>query len=291
MGAVIAIAACCLLLIFPKMDIESPGRGIMARRAGTVTEVTEQRVRIGEQDYALKTRSDDVTGTFSESQTLLLPAITTWQEPVVEVGDAVAKRQLVAQGVTHIYFQANVWVFTGLVFIIGIAMGIGKAAVYKYIPEFYPDDVGVVGGIVGVLGGLGGFICPIVFGYMLDGFGLWTTTWMFLLVVSLACLVWLTVVVRRIMNGAAPEVARDIEERPAMARVTLRVLCPVHDVEARVQIVGTSGTPKDMLGGCSLHPDQAAGVPCEGRCIIPDDPPAVAETEEHYRSSEIDSNA
>ena len=114
---------------------------------------------------------------------------------------------------------------------------------------------------------------------------------MLLLVVSLACLVWLTAVVRRIMNAAAPEVARDIEERPAMARVTLRVLCPVHDVEARVQIVGTSGTPKDMLGGCSLHPDQAAGVPCEGRCIIPDDPPAVAETEEHYRSSEIDSNA
>ena len=149
-SVLVTTAACCLLLIFPKMDIESPGRGIMARRAGTVTEVTEQQVRIDEQAYPLKTRSDDVTGTFSESQTLLLPAITTWQEPVVEVGDAVAKRQLVAQGVTHIYFQANVWVFTGLVFIIGIAMGIGKAAVYKYIPEFYPDDVGVVGGIVAI---------------------------------------------------------------------------------------------------------------------------------------------
>jgi NNP family nitrate/nitrite transporter-like MFS transporter len=279
-SVLITTAACCLLLIFPKMDIESPGRGIMARRAGTVTAVSEQQIRIDEQAYALKARSGEVTGTYSESQTLLLPAITTWQEPVVEVGDAVGKRQLVAQGVTHIYFQANVWVFTALVFIIGIAMGIGKAAVYKYIPDFYPDDVGVVGGIVGVLGGLGGFVCPIVFGYMLDGFGLWTTTWMFLLIVSLACIVWLTVVVRRIMHTAAPELVRDIEERPAVAPVTLRVLCPVHDVEARVQIVATSGTPKDMLGGCSLHPEQAEGVPCEGRCIIPDDPPAVAGTKE-----------
>ncbi len=115
----------------------------------------------------------------------------------MEAGASVTKRQVIARGVTHIYFQANVWIFTALVFIIGIAMGIGKAAVYKYIPEYFPNDVGVVGGIVGVLGGLGGFVCPIVFGFMLDGFGLWTTTWMFLFAVTLACLAWLSVTVRQ----------------------------------------------------------------------------------------------
>ena len=58
-------------------------------------------------------------------------------------------------------------------------MGIGKAAVYKHIPDYFPDDVGVVGGIVGVLGGLGGFVCPVIFGYLLDATGLWTSCWMF----------------------------------------------------------------------------------------------------------------
>ncbi len=272
-----ATAVCCFLLIFPKMDIESPGRGVMAQRAGTVTAVSEAGVQIDERSYTLKSRSSDLTESYSESQALVLPVITTWHEPVVEVGDAVSKRQLVARGVTHIYFQANVWIFTGLVFIIGIAMGIGKAAVYKYIPDFFPNDVGVVGGLVGVLGGLGGFVCPIVFGVMLDGFGLWTTTWMFLLAVSLACLVWLTLVVRKIMNSAAPELARDFEDVGPAVPVTLRVLCPVHHVEARVRIVGATASAGATLGGCSLHPDQAEGVPCEGRCIIPDDLPAVAD--------------
>lgn len=267
------IAVCCLLLIFPKMDIESPGRGVMARRAGTVTEVTEGAIRIDDQRYVLKPREGDVARTYNETETLVLPVITTWQEPTVEVGDNVAKRQLVARGVTHIYFQANVWIFTALVFAIGIAMGIGKAAVYKYIPDFFPDDVGVVGGLVGVLGGLGGFVCPIIFGVMLDGFGLWTTTWMFLLAVSFACLVWLTVVVRRLMNSAAPELAREIEDHGPPVPVTLRVLCPIHDVEARVRIVATVGTSEATLGGCSLHPDQSDGVPCEGQCIIRDETP------------------
>ena len=39
--------------------------------------------------------------------------------------------------------------------VLGAVMGIGKAAVYKHIPDYFPQDVGGVGGIVGVLGGLG----------------------------------------------------------------------------------------------------------------------------------------
>jgi NNP family nitrate/nitrite transporter-like MFS transporter len=205
-------SACCLLLIFPKMDIESPGRGVMSRRAGTVTDVSGERIRIDDQTYVLRTSSAELMAEYSESDALVLPVITTWQEPAVAVGDVVAKRQLIARGVTHIYFQANVWIFTALVFVIGIAMGIGKAAVYKYIPDYFPNDVGVVGGIVGVLGGLGGFVCPIVFGFMLDALGLWTTTWMFLLAVSLACLIWLSLVVRRLMDAAAPNLRVEIED-------------------------------------------------------------------------------
>jgi NNP family nitrate/nitrite transporter-like MFS transporter len=258
-------ALCCFLLFFPKMDIESPGRGVMARRAGTVTEVSDDSILIDDQRYVLRSRSSDAARSYAENEALLLPNITTWQEPLIEVGDQVVKRQLVARGVTHIYFQANVWVFTILVFLIGIAMGIGKAAVYKYIPEYFPNDVGVVGGIVGVLGGLGGFVCPIIFGFMLDSFGLWTTTWMFLFLVSITCIVWLTVVVRNIMRAHAPELTHEVEDRGSAVPVVLRVRCPVHEAEAQVMLLGTTGP---TIHRCSLHADHTDGVPCDADCIV-----------------------
>jgi NNP family nitrate/nitrite transporter-like MFS transporter len=90
--------------------------------------------------------------------------------------------------------------------------GIGKAAVYKHIPDYFPDQVGVVGGMVGVLGGLGGFVCPVAFGYLLRETGLWTTCWMFFFVVAAGCMLWMHLVVRRIMKKQAPEMLRHIEE-------------------------------------------------------------------------------
>jgi len=170
---------------------------VMARRAGTVTAVSPSAVRVDDLEYNLNVRGGDEEEAFNESQALLFPVVQTWQEPAVVVGETVTKRQVIGRGMTHIYFQANVWIFTALVFIIGIAMGIGKAAVYKYIPDYFPNDVGVVGGIVGVIGGLGGFVFPIIFGYLLDRMGLWTTTWMFLFGVTVACMAWLAVVVRQ----------------------------------------------------------------------------------------------
>jgi len=194
-GVLGVVALSSFLLFFPKMDIESTGSGIMARRGGVVTEVTGSTVRVGSDLYVLKPVPQTE---FDDASTALLPRISTWHEPSVALGDQVSKRQLLARGVTHIYFQANVWVFTALVFTIGIAMGIGKAAVYKYIPEYFPDDVGVVGGIVGVVGGLGGFISPLIFGQLLKSIGLWTTTWVFFFVITMVCLVWMSVVVKRI---------------------------------------------------------------------------------------------
>ena len=119
---------------------------------------------------------------------------------MVKVGDQVVKRQLLAKGVTQIYFQANVWVFTVLVIFIGLVWGIGKAAVYKHIPEYFPTEVGVVGGMVGVIGGLGGFFCPILFGYLLDGTGLWTSSWMLILLISALSLWWMNLVVSRLLR-------------------------------------------------------------------------------------------
>jgi NNP family nitrate/nitrite transporter-like MFS transporter len=160
-----------------------------------VTEVSPSAIQVGDRSYALLSRPEQAGD--GEQEFLPWPQSRTWHEVLVVEGEQVARRQLLARGVTHIYFQANVWIFTFLVFAIGIAMGIGKAAVYRYIPDYFPDDVGVVGGLVGVLGGLGGFVCPIIFGTLLDSLGLWTTTWIFLFIVTVACLVWLSLVVRK----------------------------------------------------------------------------------------------
>jgi len=157
----------------------------------------------------------------AEPNILVFPKNSFWQEPTVEVGEIVSKKQLLARGITHIFFQANVWIFTFFVFIIGIMMGIGKAAVYKFIPEYFPDDVGVVGGIVGVVGGLGGFISPVIFGYLLKVTGLWTTTWMFFFVLSVVCLIWLHIVARKMMKSRAPELLADLEEKIASKSINI----------------------------------------------------------------------
>lgn len=210
LGSSVAI---CFFLIVPQMEINSTGRGVMAQRAGTVTAVSESSITVNDQSYALTVRSHKLDNV--DEKVLVLPTKEVWQEPVVEVGDQVAKKELLARGITRIYFQANVWIFAVLVVLIGSIWGIGKAGVYKFIPDHFPEEVGVVGGMVGVLGGLGGFFCPIIFGYLLEGTGLWTSCWMFMLVLSLGCLIWLHRVVQKMMESEVPQLMRDIERADA----------------------------------------------------------------------------
>ena len=61
------------------------------------------------------------------------------------------------------------------IFVLGFFMSLGKAAVYKHIPVYYPGHVGAVGGLVGMVGGLGGFILPLLFGVLNDLTGVWTS--------------------------------------------------------------------------------------------------------------------
>ncbi|MBJ7317229.1 MAG: NarK/NasA family nitrate transporter [Brevundimonas sp.] len=109
-------------------------------------------------------------------------------------------------------------VFTALVFVLGFAMSLGKAAVYKHIPVYYPDHVGSVGGLVGMIGGLGGFIMPIVFGALNDLTGVWTSCFMLLFLLVLTALVWMHFAVRRMERRRAPILA-DLPEFPELAGV------------------------------------------------------------------------
>ena len=69
-----------------------------------------------------------------------------------------------------------------LTFVLGFFMSLGKAAVYKHIPIYYPGRVGAVGGVVGLIGGLGGFVLPIAFGAMNDLVGVWTSCFMLMFI-------------------------------------------------------------------------------------------------------------
>ncbi len=197
------------LLVVPKMEITSPGKGSIADRDGTVAAVAPDRITVGERVYPIIPRQPLETA--KDEGMLVFPKKENWQEPVVEVGQSVRRRELLAKGVTKIYFQANVWIFAFLVLVLGIAWGVGKAAVYKHIPEYFPEEVGVVGGMVGVLGGLGGFICPIIFGFLLDKTGLWTSSWMFMFALSAICLFWMHTVVQRMMRAKEPGLMKKME--------------------------------------------------------------------------------
>ncbi len=205
---------CFLLLCVPRMEIRSPGEGVLSVRAGTVTEATAERVVVDGVAYPLRPRDPGSQRTVASSDpdVLVLPTSTFWQEPVVKPGDVVGKKDLLARGYTHLYFQANQWIFSGIVLLLGAAMGIGMAAVFRHIPDYFPNSVGVVGGIVGVIGGLGGFVGPILFGSLLQGTGIWTTCWMFFLGLALVCLVWMHVVVQRMLRGRAPALAQRMED-------------------------------------------------------------------------------
>jgi MFS transporter, NNP family, nitrate/nitrite transporter len=185
----------CLMMSVPRMDIYSPGEGVMAKRGGVVTSVTSQTITVDDKVYQITPKTKKYP--LKDDQMLIFPTKDAWQEPIVRVGEQVSKKQLLAKGVTRIYFQANVWIFAVLAILIGSIWGIGKAAVYKHIPDYFPDEVGVVGGMVGLLGGLGGFFGPVIFGYLLKGTGLWPTCWMFIFFVSLACLLWMHHVVKK----------------------------------------------------------------------------------------------
>lgn len=85
----------------------------------------------------------------------------------------------------------NAWAFTALLFVVGIAFAFGKASVFKYISDDYPDNIGAISGIVGLAGGLGGFILPILFGVLVDLTGVRSSSFMLMYGVVGVSLIWM----------------------------------------------------------------------------------------------------
>ena len=102
----------------------------------------------------------------------------------------------------------NVWVFTALMFVMGIAWAFGKASVFKYIADEYPNNIGAISGVVGLAGGLGGFVLPIMFGALQDITGIRSSAFMLMYGIVWVSLIWMYFTeVRRteLMGARSPE--------------------------------------------------------------------------------------
>lgn len=111
-------------------------------------------------------------------------------------------------GPIDFHFEIGPMAFIAVAFVLGFFMSLGKAAVYKHIPVYYPGNVGAVGGLVGMIGGLGGFLLPIAFGVLNDLTGIWSSCFMLLFVVVALCFAWMHLAIRRTTRQApAPALA------------------------------------------------------------------------------------
>lgn len=68
------------------------------------------------------------------------------------------------------------------------AIGLGNGAVFKLVPEYFPNSVGSVTGLVGAAGGLGGFFPPLLLGFVKQQTGSFVIGFILLGVFALFCL-------------------------------------------------------------------------------------------------------
>ena len=115
--------------------------------------------------------------------------------------------------------EMDLWPFVATLFGLGFFMSLGKAAVFRHIPVYYPNHVGSVGGLVGMIGGLGGFVLPIVFGALLDVTGIWTSAFMLLLLIVVVSLAWMHLSIRAMERQAQGAALDRLPNFPELAEV------------------------------------------------------------------------
>jgi NNP family nitrate/nitrite transporter-like MFS transporter len=124
-----------------------------------------------------------------------------------------------ARGPIHFETQMDFAPFVIAIFVLGFFMSLGKAAVFKHIPVYYPDNVGAVGGLVGMVGGLGGFVLPITFGALLDLTGIYTSCFALLFLLVGTALVWMHLSVRQMERAAQGTALDQLPQLPEMQPV------------------------------------------------------------------------
>jgi NNP family nitrate/nitrite transporter-like MFS transporter len=87
---------------------------------------------------------------------------------------------------------------------VAVFLGLGTGAVFKLVPEWFPEQVGAVTGVVGAAGGLGGFFPPLVMAAVKSLTGSYTLGFVLMAVVAAAALLVLLGLGRGRAGAAQP---------------------------------------------------------------------------------------
>ena len=101
------------------------------------------------------------------------------------------------EGDLSLNIATPMWLFTALVFVMGVAMGFGKASIYRIIYDYFPGHMGAVGGAVGMIGALGGFALLLLFGAANDITGIRTSCFMLLYGGLAGCMILMHFAIKR----------------------------------------------------------------------------------------------
>ncbi len=85
---------------------------------------------------------------------------------------------------------------------LAVFLGLGTGAVFKLVPQWFPERVGAVTGVVGAAGGLGGFFPPLVMALVKSLTGSYALGFVLMAAVAVTCLL----VLRLERSGQAREV-------------------------------------------------------------------------------------
>ena len=91
-----------------------------------------------------------------------------------------------------------------------VCLGLGTGAVFKLVPQWFPDRVGAVTGVVGAAGGLGGFFPPLVMAFVKSQTGSYTLGFVLMAVVAVVAFIVLIAVSRRPSSSTSAPIEREL---------------------------------------------------------------------------------
>lgn len=87
-------------------------------------------------------------------------------------------------------FSPSIELYTVGSLVIALAAGVGNGTVFKLVPQYFSNQMGIVNGIVAMMGGLGGFFPPLILSAIHSLTGQYSIGFMLLSQVALASLIF-----------------------------------------------------------------------------------------------------